>query len=522
VPLLVAASYDGPPANGHSPQEIVPSSLVEEEPMPASETVDSLVRPLVESVSVEPATPESEQPSDTVAVIEQPTEAAPASEPTPEANVVAEQASQPPSTNEQSQVVAAVTEQPSEPAPVKEQPQETAVVEPASEPPSANQQPEVVAAVAEQPSEPAPVNEQPQETTLVQPVSEPPSANEQPQVVAAVAEQTAETKPLLAPEATPVVPEPARDSLLDCTALALALEQEAQFVLEATTPGHTPADTTGAVSEALESHAQLLLDSISEEAELEQTAIRAIVASFSERPAMSLLGTPVAVVKAPAPRSREWMQMPRPVIPAVAPQDPSAALLAQGPQAPTLNGPSLPPDLRELSESVPLQSGEPGKRAGFPAWMLSFVIAIVLLLGGISLMQYFSNRDAQDATGATQPGQASRSASTDSVLEEHPFAHSVEVSGVRITPGQNHKLQLQYVVVNHSPKELTGLGIRLAMHAANDSSTAAPLFTVFSKVPALGAYQSREIRTELDNDLRVSSLPDWQSLRPEILVSGRQ
>jgi len=106
------------------------------------------------------------------------------------------------------------------------------------------------------------------------------------------------------------------------------------------------------------------------------------------------------------------------------------------------------------------------------------------------------------------------------VAAEHPFARSVEVAGVRITAGLNHKPQLQYIVVNHSSKELTGLGIRVAMRSASDPSSAPPIFTVFSKVPALGAYQSREIRTELDSDVRISSLPDWQSLRPDVVVSG--
>jgi len=155
--------------------------------------------------------------------------------------------------------------------------------------------------------------------------------------------------------------------------------------------------------------------------------------------------------------------------------------------------------------------------------MLSFLVATGLLLGAVSVMQYMmANRDAQPAPVSSQPAQTPRVASTESVLEEHPFAHSVEVAGVRITAGLNRKPQLQYIVINHSSRELTGLGIRVALRSAGEPASAAPLFTVFSKVPALGAYQSREIRTEINTDLRVSSLPDWQSLRPDVLVSGRQ
>jgi hypothetical protein len=292
-------------------------------------------------------------------------------------------------------------------------------------------------------------------------------------------------------------------------------------VLEAITPGPKPAETADQVSQALESHAQIVLDSIAQQLEAERAGIGAIVASFKDQPAPCLLGAPLRVVKPPAPPAQEWIQTPRPTIPAIAPDDPSIASLTEGPQAPTLNGPSLPAELRGLKEATPSQKGQP--RRGYPPWIVSFLIATGLLLGIVSLLQYVNaNRDAKPAGASTPSSQTARVAATDNVLEEHPFARSVEVSGVRITAGSNRKPQLQYIVVNHSAKELTGLGIRVALRSAGEPASAAPLFTVFSKVPALGAYQSREIRTEINTDLRVSSLPDWQSLRPDVLVSGRQ
>jgi hypothetical protein len=294
-------------------------------------------------------------------------------------------------------------------------------------------------------------------------------------------------------------------------------------VLEAITPRPKSIETDD-ISQALESQAQLVLDSISQQLEAERAGIGAILTAFREKPATYLLGAPLKVVTPPAPPSLDWIRTPRPSIRAVAPDDPSIASLAAGPQVPTLNGPSLPPELRGLTQGTPSQHGQRRKRSGFPTWTLSFLVATGLLLGTVSLLQYINaNRDAQPATAvSTQPGRASRVASTDGVAEEHPFARSVEVAGVRITAGLNHKPQLQYIVVNHSSKELTGLGIRVALRSAGEPASAAPLFTVFSKVPALGAYQSREIRTEINTDLRVSSLPDWQSLRPDVLVSGRQ
>jgi P pilus assembly chaperone PapD len=106
------------------------------------------------------------------------------------------------------------------------------------------------------------------------------------------------------------------------------------------------------------------------------------------------------------------------------------------------------------------------------------------------------------------------------VVSEHPAARSVEVAGVRIVMGPNKKPQLQYIVINHSSNELTGLNIRIAVRSV-DGLADAPLFSVSSPVAALGPNQSKEIRTDLNSSVPVSAIPDWQSLRTEVLV-GRQ
>jgi hypothetical protein len=82
----------------------------------------------------------------------------------------------------------------------------------------------------------------------------------------------------------------------------------------------------------------------------------------------------------------------------------------------------------------------------------------------------------------------------------------------------NRKPQLQYIVINHSAAELTGLNIHLALHST-DSPSGAPIIRVSSIVPSLGANQSKEIRTDLDAGLNAASVPDWHSLRTEILVA---
>jgi len=143
-----------------------------------------------------------------------------------------------------------------------------------------------------------------------------------------------------------------------------------------------------------------------------------------------------------------------------------------------------------------------------------------LFLGAGGVLQYLTaNRDAKAASVTPAAAQTGEPALTPiPVAEEHPGARFVEVAGVRVLTAPNKKPQLQYIVVNHSANELTGLNIHIAVHSA-DAPTGTPLFRVSSVIPSLAANQSKEIRTDVDAGLKDGSIPDWQSLRTDILIA---
>ncbi len=323
-------------------------------------------------------------------------------------------------------------------------------------------------------------------------------------------------------ETPPVEPAPLLSSadLPECNTLAEALDQDARLVLEAIAPRPEPVETAEDIRRAAELQAQIVLDSIAQQIEAERAGIGVILASFAERPAARLLGAAEEVVTAPAPAFLEWIRASAPVILPAGPKDLEAAFITGGPQSPTLDGPCLPPQLKNLTENQTARQRPAKTRNRLATLMLSCLIATGLLLGAVTLLQYFStDRDAKAAATTASNSARTTSGAGDSALAWSRF---VEVAGVRVINGANHRPQVQYIVINHSSKELTGLGIRLALRTGNDSSSSAPLFTVFSKVPSLGAYQSREIRTDLDADLRTSSVPDWQSIRTDVQVSAQQ
>jgi hypothetical protein len=255
--------------------------------------------------------------------------------------------------------------------------------------------------------------------------------------------------------------------------------------------------------------------------ERERAAIGAIQASFRERPVARLLAAPADIVKAPAPPAEQWMHLEKPKFTAIAPEYAGRRRVIAGPQSPPLAGPSLPPQLVNLDQQ---NSKLRLRRKRVAGWPLTLLVGTVVILGAGSLFQYVAqNRDAKASAVAVPdaPVEATPAPAVAApILREHPAAKSVEVAGVRIVTGANKKPQLQFVVINHSASELSGLDIRIAVRSV-DALAGPPLFSISSPVAALGPNQSKEIRTELDPSIQTSSIPDWQSLRTEVTV-GRQ
>jgi hypothetical protein len=255
--------------------------------------------------------------------------------------------------------------------------------------------------------------------------------------------------------------------------------------------------------------------------EFERVAIHAIHSAFAKPPAVNLLPAPAEVITAPAPPTGQWMRSQKPRLRAVAPVDREHAAVFAGPQAPPLAGPSLPPQLLNFDHQ---NSSLRSHRRRMPAWPISLLLATIVILGVVSLLQYFTQDHDAKAVSVAPLVQAAKALSAPAlhvpVVQEHPAARSVEVAGVRIVMGPNKKPQLQYIVINHSSSELTGLNIRIAVRSV-DGLADAPLFSVSSVVAVLGPNQSKEIRTDLNSSVQPSAIPDWQSLRTEILI-GRQ
>jgi hypothetical protein len=278
------------------------------------------------------------------------------------------------------------------------------------------------------------------------------------------------------------------------------------------------ADQSEALSEAFQLQAEAVLDEIKLGLDADESKIHAIVVTFQARPKLALLPAPSDILAAPAPPDLQWVKTPRPVLPARKTSDRKCDSATAPPQKLPLAGPCLPPELRNFLEAPHAEHDRSRKGIGLPGWITSLVIATSLFLVVAVMMQYLVTKREAKAAVAPTPNQVVASAPATPAFEQHPFARFVEVTGLRVVADLNHRSQVQYIVVNHSASQISDMTIRIAVRSSTDPAGAAPLFTVSAVVPSLGPHQSKEIRTDLDSQLRSSAIPDWEYLRTDVQV----
>jgi len=277
--------------------------------------------------------------------------------------------------------------------------------------------------------------------------------------------------------------------------------------------------TCRAFLEAQRVHAEELLDLQAHDA-ARQGARLQITSCFQLTSSTLLLNAAQDVIQAPAPMQQNYLPLPRPII-TIRPLVDAGPAPAAGPQPLLLAGPILPAELRNLGGRT-----APGvkqtHKPKVPAWMISVTVVTVMVLGVASVMQnrssdHGSASAASTAQAATQPSPEPAAAP---VEQQHPLARFIEVTGLRVVADLQHRSQLQYIVVNHSASEATGLVLQIAVRSFVQDSKE-PLFHVSAVVPSLGPYQAKEIRTDLDTPLQSTPIPDWGDLKADVQVTTR-
>lgn len=124
---------------------------------------------------------------------------------------------------------------------------------------------------------------------------------------------------------------------------------------------------------------------------------------------------------------------------------------------------------------------------------------------------------AQRAAAAPRPAIAFEQPEP-SGAKPHPLARHIEITGFRLSEDARQRATIQFLVVNHSGADISGLEAEVQLTAVSPKGERQPVGRFSFKAPRLGPYESREFKAPLETALRVYELPDWQFLRAEFRI----
>jgi hypothetical protein len=152
---------------------------------------------------------------------------------------------------------------------------------------------------------------------------------------------------------------------------------------------------------------------------------------------------------------------------------------------------------------------------------VALIVAVVMVGAGAVVYYFLPSVRAQREADAGEPAamETPKSAGETAAASGGQTAKYLEITGLRIIE-ENRRVQIRYVVVNHSAADLASMKGSLVLHASNAAEGAAPIATLPFEVTSLGPYEVKEITSPLKTNLRAYELPDWQFLRADLRLNS--
>lgn len=122
-----------------------------------------------------------------------------------------------------------------------------------------------------------------------------------------------------------------------------------------------------------------------------------------------------------------------------------------------------------------------------------------------------SPKSAAVETAASEEGAAGAA--------RHPQARHVEITGLRLLE-EKGKPAVRFVIVNHSPADITGLEVTARLTTNRAAAGDPPVGTFKFNVRVLGAMDTDDITAPLETKARAYELPDWQFLKVEADINA--
>jgi len=186
--------------------------------------------------------------------------------------------------------------------------------------------------------------------------------------------------------------------------------------------------------------------------------------------------------------------------------------------APPYQPPAPPPPVYQPSQAQsplfapPPAAPPPAQRQGthLPTWLLTVLFAVLFVGLGGGAYWFFTRTPKPSTTvesSAAKPG-----------APQHPYQKYVEITGVRFVLDKN-KIDVRFLVVNHSDSDMVGLGGNATLWARTQKSEEDPVGT-FTFQTSMGGGESKELTMPLQTKLKPMELPDWQNITVDLQITA--
>ncbi|MFB3778875.1 MAG: hypothetical protein ACE141_14750 [Bryobacteraceae bacterium] len=195
---------------------------------------------------------------------------------------------------------------------------------------------------------------------------------------------------------------------------------------------------------------------------------------------------------------------------------------------PAGEAPASGPPRQEQTEAVKVPAApKPRRTSATPAWALVLVVAIAFLsMGtlGFVAYRYLAHRGEPLTPGPLIPRRSPPPADTanSATMTAHVLNKYIEVTGLRLLEENPKNLQVEFVIVNHSPAPLTDVAGTVTIRPITAKSDGESVGTFNFRLPELRPFEAKNMRAPLQSKLRVYELPDWQFIRADVVITSPQ
>ena len=160
----------------------------------------------------------------------------------------------------------------------------------------------------------------------------------------------------------------------------------------------------------------------------------------------------------------------------------------------------------------------PARGLNLPVWLMTIVFALAIAGVVFGIIWMFSTNRGSAGSGPA-PIASVESPAAKPGAKTNPIQKYIEISGVRFVQDAKKKTMVKFVVVNHSPADISGLAGNVTIWGRTQKSEEDAQGT-FSFSTNLAPDESKELSVPLNTKRKFYELADWQNITTDVQITA--